>query len=113
MQSVAPQAAAIWIADKRDAFSDPEFRAILLEYDAAFEWSSDDHRLDAVADRSMRWLTAHGSRSVGEERPHDATIAQLLADNVRRIVASLGPAHRDREGAHGDWVRAWRMGTRA
>jgi hypothetical protein len=68
--------------DKRHAFSDPEFRAILLEYDAAFEWSSDDPWLDAVADRSIRWLTAQGSRSGGEERPHDATVAQLLATTL-------------------------------
>ena len=82
MQSVSPKAAAIWIADKRDAFSDPEFRAILLEYDAAFEWSSDDPRLYAVANRSMRWLAAHGSGSGGEERPQDPTIAQLLATTL-------------------------------
>jgi hypothetical protein len=27
-QSVSPNEAAIWIADKRDAIGDPEFRAI-------------------------------------------------------------------------------------
>jgi len=80
MQSVSPKAAAIWIADKRDAFSDPEFRAIYLEYDAAFEWSSDDPRLDALADRSVRWFAAQRREPRGEERPlQDQTIAQLLA----------------------------------
>ena len=36
MQSVSPKEAAIWMADKRDALMDPEFRAIYLETDAAF-----------------------------------------------------------------------------
>ena len=64
MQSVSPKEAAIWIADKRDAIGDPEFRAIYLEYDAAFDWSPDDPRLD---DRAHRWLAnraGHG-RLVG------------------------------------------------
>src|SRR5262249_17855928 len=47
LQSASPREAAIWIADKRDALGDPEFRAIYLAYDAAFDWSPDDSRLDA------------------------------------------------------------------
>ena len=83
MQSVSPKAAAIWIADKRDAISDPEFRAIYLEYDAAFEWSPHDPRLYALADRSRRWLAGHRSGFRGEERPfQDPTIAQLLATSL-------------------------------
>jgi hypothetical protein len=83
MQSVSPKAAAIWIADKRDALSDPEFRAIYLEYDAALEWSPDDPRLYALAERSGRWLAAHKSGSGGEDRPfQDPTIAQLLATSL-------------------------------
>ena len=80
LQSVSPKEAAIWFADKRDAFSDPEFRAIYLEYDAAFDWSPDDPRLYALADRIGRWLAAQG-RGTGEaERPYqDLAIAQLLA----------------------------------
>jgi DNA-binding transcriptional MerR regulator len=80
LQSVSPKEAAILIANKRDAFSDPEFRAIYLEYDAAFDWSPDDPRLDALADRGIRWLAAQSRGSRGEERPfQDPTIAQLLA----------------------------------
>jgi DNA-binding transcriptional MerR regulator len=80
LQSVSPEKAALLIADKREAFSDPEFRAIYLEYDAAFEWSPNDPRLAAVADRSMRWLAARNSGPRGEERSsQDLTIAQLLA----------------------------------
>jgi hypothetical protein len=45
LQSVAPEQAAGWIADKLDAVGDPEFLAIHLDYDAAFDWSPDDPRL--------------------------------------------------------------------
>ncbi len=44
MQSASPKQAAIWIADKRDALGDPEFRAIYLEYDAAFDWSGKERK---------------------------------------------------------------------
>ena len=67
LQSVSPDQAAVWIADKRDAIGDPEFRAIYLEYDAAFDWPPDDPRLLALADRTQRWLAqwyeGHGGRS--------------------------------------------------
>ena len=68
MQSVSPEQAAIWIADKRDAIGDPEFRAIYLEYDAAFDWSPDDPRLPALADRTERWMASRYGRSEGKPR---------------------------------------------
>jgi DNA-binding transcriptional MerR regulator len=83
MQTVSPSQAAIWLADKRDAFSDREFRAIYVEYDAAFDWSPDDPRLEALADRAARWLATHNSGSgEGEPRYQDPTITQLLAASV-------------------------------
>src|SRR5215467_9303022 len=42
MQSVAAAEAAVWLGDKCEALADPEFRALYLEYDAAFEWPPDD-----------------------------------------------------------------------
>jgi DNA-binding transcriptional MerR regulator len=81
MQSVAPSEAAIWIADKRDAIEDPEFRALNLECDAAFDWSPDDPRLDALADRIQRWLSDRSGRA--GERPGQApAIAQLVMTSV-------------------------------
>jgi DNA-binding transcriptional MerR regulator len=77
MQSVSPKEAAIWIADKRDALSDPEFRALYLEYDAAFDWSPDDSRLDALADRAARWIARQPARQTGQS-VQDPTIAQLV-----------------------------------
>jgi DNA-binding transcriptional MerR regulator len=80
MQSVSPQEAAIWINDKRDAIDDPEFRAIYLEYDAAFDWTPADPRLYALADRMQRWIANRYGRSESSERPvQDPTIAQLVA----------------------------------
>jgi DNA-binding transcriptional MerR regulator len=82
MQSASPKDAAIWIADKRDALSDPEFRTIYLTYDAAFDWSPDDRRLYALAARTERWFAKrHGSRKSGQSVP-DPTIAQLVMTSV-------------------------------
>jgi DNA-binding transcriptional MerR regulator len=79
MQSVSPQQAAIWIADKRAALRDREFRAIYLEYDAAFNWPANDPRLNALARRTQRWLANRHRRSKGNGRPDiDQTTAQLL-----------------------------------
>jgi len=84
LQSVSPKEAAIWIADKLDAMGDPEFRALYLEHDAAFDWSPDDPRLYALADRSRRWLANRRGRSEGLERStQDPAIAAL-------VVTSLG-----------------------
>jgi DNA-binding transcriptional MerR regulator len=79
-QSVSPAEAAIWFANKRDAIDDPEFQAIYLEYDAAFEWSPDDPRLYALAERAEHWFTAWNSRFPDAEQPvADPAIVQLIA----------------------------------
>jgi DNA-binding transcriptional MerR regulator len=84
MQSVSPQQAAIWIAEKLEAARDPEFRALYLEYDAAFEWSPDDPRLDALADRSARWLaTRRGSGGGGVRSARAMAAARLSTTGVR------------------------------
>jgi hypothetical protein len=83
MQSASPKDAAIWIADKRDALGDPEFRAIYLKYDAAFDWSPDDPRLYALTARAERWLTHRQGRLKGGERSVlDPTLAQLVATSA-------------------------------
>ena len=80
MQSASPKNAAIWIADKREAIDDPEFRALYLEYDAAFDWSPNDPRLYSLADRAERWLASESSESKGEEQSiQDPAIVQLVA----------------------------------
>jgi DNA-binding transcriptional MerR regulator len=83
-QAVSPKEAAAWIADKLDAIEDPEFRAICLEYDAAFDWSPDDPRLYALAERSERWLATRSAGSEGARQPvPDLAIVQLIATSAR------------------------------
>ena len=81
LQSVSPKQAAVWIDEKLEAMDDPEFRAIYLEHDAAFDWSPDDRRLHRLAARSEKWIT---SRRKGAQTPAapDPTIAQLIATSA-------------------------------
>lgn len=81
MESVAPHEAAAWLADKLDAIADPEFRSIYVEYDAAFDWSPTDRRLDALAVRTERWFASRANKGKpgGEGRSApDPSITQLL-----------------------------------
>jgi DNA-binding transcriptional MerR regulator len=83
IQSVSPKQAQIWISDKRDAITDPEFCAIYLEYDAAFDWSPDDPRLYALAERSRRWIVSRRRRFESEEAPDvEPALAQLVAEST-------------------------------
>ena len=83
LQSASPKAAAIWFADKLHAIDDPEFVAIYLEYDAAFDRSPDDPRLYALVDRAQRWIAGQPSRlKRGEGSIPDPTIAKLVATSV-------------------------------
>jgi DNA-binding transcriptional MerR regulator len=82
-QSIAPKEAAIWIADKRDAIGDPEFRAICLEYDAAFDWSPDDPRLYALAERAQRWIANRHRRPEGGQWPvPDPAVVELVTTSA-------------------------------
>ena len=78
--SASPKAAAIWFAEKLDAIDDPEFVAIYLEYDAAFGWSPDDPRLDALAERTERWFVRRGDGLTSGRQPTtNPGIVQLIA----------------------------------
>jgi DNA-binding transcriptional MerR regulator len=81
LQSVSAPEATIWIADKRDAIGDPEFQAIYLDYDAAFDWSPDDPRLYPLAERARRWLANRPARSGAERRPNPA-VARFVASSA-------------------------------
>jgi hypothetical protein len=83
LQSASLKAAAIWFADKLDAMDDPEFVAIYLEYDAAFDWPADDPRLETLADRSERWFGRRGARVASAKQPApDPGVAQLIATST-------------------------------
>jgi DNA-binding transcriptional MerR regulator len=80
MQTVSPQQASVWIADKLEAIVDPEFQAIYLEYDAAFDWSPDDPRLNRLADRTRQWVTdRRRSHRRDEATALDPAVASLIA----------------------------------
>ena len=89
MQSVAPDQAAIWIADKRDAIGDPEFCAIYLEYDAAFDRSPDDPGLHALADRVRRWLAR---RAGGSDRGAKPALDPAVAALIQTPIGASSPA---------------------
>ena len=79
----------MWIADKRHAIGDPEFRALYLEHDAAFDWPADDARLSALADRTRRWMAKRsGGSPRGAGSVPDPTIARLAAT----FAAARSPA---------------------
>jgi len=84
LQSVSPEEAAVWIADKRVAMEDPEFRRIYLEYDAAFDWSPDDPRLEAVAERATRWVAARyaGRGPASDAAAPDPALAKLVMTSM-------------------------------
>jgi len=81
MQSVSPADAARWLSAKREALDDPEFCATYLAYDAAFDWSPDDPRLDALAERSARWFVEPSSPGSGPLV--DPMVARLVATFAR------------------------------
>lgn len=83
LQAVSPKEAAIWLADKVAAMNDSEFRSIYVQYDAAFDWSRDDLRLNELADRSQRWLAKrHYLRQQSQRPVQDPTIARLVATSL-------------------------------
>ncbi|MFI9506915.1 MerR family transcriptional regulator [Nocardia sp. NPDC052566] len=80
MQTVSPEDAAVWITEKCELITNPEFRALILEHDAAYDWSPDDPRLPALADRTRNWFANRRSRS--EANPvHNAAVARLAAQS--------------------------------
>ncbi|MFI6095632.1 MerR family transcriptional regulator [Lentzea sp. NPDC051213] len=92
MQTVAPVAAQVWLDDKTSALADPEFRAIYLSYDAAFEWAADDPRLPGLAARAAAWFVGRpADLPVGD--PEVARLAMEAAgasspawDRMARLV---------------------------
>ncbi len=88
MQTASPEDAALWIAEKRELMTDPEFRALYLEHDAAYDWPPSDPRLPALADRTRNWFARHRNRS--ETRPvHNPAVARLA---VRTQPGASSPA---------------------
>jgi DNA-binding transcriptional MerR regulator len=81
LHAVSPDEADNLITSKLTALDDPEFCALYREYDAAFDWSPDDPRLPALAERAQRWL-ARRNREHEQRIGPDPTIARLAAASV-------------------------------
>src|SRR5262245_7411094 len=98
LQAVSPRDAAFWFADKCEAISDPEFCALYLDCDAAFDWCADDPRLDALVDRARRWVEERYARPEGDAWPDPPPGHRPAGLHVGPgVVARLGPTDRDRQ----------------
>jgi hypothetical protein len=69
------------VTDVVEALDDPQFCALHLAYDAAFDWSPDHPRLPALADRARRWSAG---RYRGDEPgvEVDPTVTRLAATSA-------------------------------
>ncbi|MFQ6225932.1 hypothetical protein [Nocardia sp. NPDC002869] len=95
LHSVAPAQAADWVADKLDALHDPEFGALYLEHDAAFDLSPADPRLPDLARRTVRWLAGGPEQRAGPYDPRPGYGAAPAGDRVgRQHLARVGSARR-------------------
>ncbi|MCM6773611.1 hypothetical protein NDR87_09030 [Nocardia sp. CDC159] len=84
MRTASPEAAAGWIAEKRERIKNSEFRALVLDHDAAFDWSPEDPRLPELAARTRAWFAKHHSRS--ESQPvHNQAVARLAAQSLPEV----------------------------
>ncbi|KJK44339.1 MerR family transcriptional regulator [Lentzea aerocolonigenes] len=77
MQAVAPEEAAVWLADKAESLEDPGFQQIYREYDEAFGWSPDDPRLPALAKRAAAWMSTR--KEMPSADPEIAALAMEAA----------------------------------
>lgn len=80
MQTASPEDASLWITEKRELLTDPEFGALYLAHDAAYDWSPDDPRLPELAERTRNWFIEHPGRSEGGA-VQNPTIARLAAQS--------------------------------
>ena len=80
MHTTSPENVTQWIAEKRQLLADPEFRALYREHDAAYDWSPEDPRLPALAERTRTWAASRQpSRAEQAEQVDDPKIARLAA----------------------------------
>jgi DNA-binding transcriptional MerR regulator len=86
LQSVSPADTATWFADKCAAMRDPDFRALYLEYDAAYSWSREDSRPAAghdgrLLDPAIAQLV---TTSVGVSSPAWSRLADIAEERLAR-----------------------------
>jgi hypothetical protein len=88
--AASPKEADGWITDKLEALDDPQFCALYLAYDAAFDWSPVHPRLPAVADRTRRW-SAGGTAATSLGWRWIPTITRLAGTRLAGTSAGVSP----------------------
>ncbi len=76
LHAVSPHLVATWVAEKSQLLHDPEFCALYLECDAAYDWPPDDPRLEPLAERISRWSANHQASGESDAN-HPPAIAHL------------------------------------
>lgn len=90
VRSFSPEQAAALLTDKAGALDDPEFRALYLELDAAYDWPADDPRLPALAERSRRWMAGRTDQPPAP----DPAVAVLTASAAGATSPAWDRLHR-------------------
>ena len=90
VRSFSPEQAAALLTDKAAALDDPEFRALYLELDAAYDWPADDPRLPALAERSRRWMAGRADQPPAP----DPAVAVLTASAAGATSPAWDRLHR-------------------
>jgi DNA-binding transcriptional MerR regulator len=92
--AISPGPARKWAEQKRAALADPEFRALYVECDLAFDWPPDDPRLGQLATRMAVWSAKNAGAppSSSEEEEGEAAdvsvIVQLLTADIEASSAA-------------------------
>jgi DNA-binding transcriptional MerR regulator len=94
--AISPDLTRRWVEQKRTALTEPEFRALYVECDRAFDWDPDDPRLAPLANRMAAWSTENPQvPSADEEASNFSAVVGLMTADV--------------EAASAAWTRLGRM----
>jgi hypothetical protein len=83
LSALSPEVVPEWTRRKRAALEDSEFRRIYVAYDDARDWDPNDPRLQALAERTVKWTATRHDALVGARpetiprEPNLVLVAQL------------------------------------
>ena len=80
--ALSPEVIAEWVAVKRAALEDPEFRRIYLLSDQALDWDPADPRIPDLADATAAWAAASRPDTSPAETPAGAAAVALLSSGM-------------------------------
>jgi DNA-binding transcriptional MerR regulator len=91
MAALGGELVAAWVAEKRAALADPEFRRVYLACDEVVDLDPDDPRVGELADVAVAWT----SRQPAVDGPAEPSAATLTAATlVDAHIARVSPALR-------------------